>query len=234
VLGLVGVLTIAPFVLLAAVYSELPDPMPVHFDIRFEPDGWAAKGFRSVFAVPIIGLYVQGLFLLVKHGLVGAGAAISASAGDPWSQAKAEQVRANVGLIDWIRVIEAVLMAALVGGMMATAIPRFRPYASLAAVAAAVAGVALVVALVYWIARLVSLKRKIAGLPAPAGAAPDRDEANWRGGGLFYYNPSDPALFVEKRIGVGYTFNFGNRRAFLYLAYIVGLPILIVWVVGGL
>jgi H+/Cl- antiporter ClcA len=31
--------------------------------------------------------------------------------------------------------------------------------------------------------------------------------------GLFYYNPADPALWVEKRFGIGWTFNFGHPRA---------------------
>jgi uncharacterized membrane protein len=29
------------------------------------------------------------------------------------------------------------------------------------------------------------------------------------------YNPRDPALFVEKRIGLGLTFNFGNRMSWI-------------------
>ncbi len=29
--------------------------------------------------------------------------------------------------------------------------------------------------------------------------------------GIFYFNPSDPAVFVLQRFGIGYTFNFGNR-----------------------
>ena len=28
--------------------------------------------------------------------------------------------------------------------------------------------------------------------------------------GIFYSNPDDPALFVPKRFGIGYTLNFGN------------------------
>jgi Family of unknown function (DUF5808) len=31
----------------------------------------------------------------------------------------------------------------------------------------------------------------------------------WKAG-IFYVNPADPALFVEKRHGIGYTLNFGN------------------------
>ena len=52
----------------------------------------------------------------------------------------------------------------------------------------------------------------------------------WTGGGI-YYNPSDPAIFVQKRIGVGYTINFGNHRSWLYLglfaAGIIGLIFLL-------
>jgi uncharacterized membrane protein len=29
--------------------------------------------------------------------------------------------------------------------------------------------------------------------------------------GLFYYNPSDPTLFIQHRAGPGYTLNFANK-----------------------
>lgn len=32
----------------------------------------------------------------------------------------------------------------------------------------------------------------------------------WRGG-IIYYNPNDAALFVQRRDGVGFTINMGNR-----------------------
>ena len=51
----------------------------------------------------------------------------------------------------------------------------------------------------------------------------------WRGG-VFYVNPDDPALFVQKRYGIGYTLNFGNRWSWFVMALIlllVGLPIII-------
>lgn len=44
----------------------------------------------------------------------------------------------------------------------------------------------------------------------------------WKAG-IFYYNPADAALFVEKREGFGYTFNFANRWVWGLLAGIVGV-----------
>jgi uncharacterized membrane protein len=61
----------------------------------------------------------------------------------------------------------------------------------------------------------------------PSEATPDEC---WKLGAI-YYNPSDPALFVQKRIGFGYTFNFGNRMAWLlmggFAAGMVGLIFLL-------
>jgi uncharacterized membrane protein len=28
---------------------------------------------------------------------------------------------------------------------------------------------------------------------------------------MIYHNPNDPALLVEKRMGIGWTFNFANK-----------------------
>jgi uncharacterized membrane protein len=44
-----------------------------------------------------------------------------------------------------------------------------------------------------------------------------REHENHWVAGLFYYNPYDPAVMVPKRFGLGYTFNFANRRAWWML-----------------
>jgi len=40
---------------------------------------------------------------------------------------------------------------------------------------------------------------------------------------IFYYNPGDPALLVEKRTGMGYTLNFGNVWSWLLMAALVAI-----------
>jgi hypothetical protein len=52
-------------------------------------------------------------------------------------------------------------------------------------------------------------------------ATPDRA---WKVGGLFYFNPRDPAIWVEKRVGVGYTLNMGNVRAWLLMIGMMLVP----------
>jgi uncharacterized membrane protein len=49
-------------------------------------------------------------------------------------------------------------------------------------------------------------------------------DARWIGG-LFYFNPTDLTLLVEKRMGIGWTLNFGNPWSWLPL---IGIAIIVV------
>jgi uncharacterized membrane protein len=47
----------------------------------------------------------------------------------------------------------------------------------------------------------------------------------WR---LFYYNPDDPSLFVEKQFGYGLDMNFAHRSAWYLLLFLILFPTLVV------
>jgi uncharacterized membrane protein len=53
----------------------------------------------------------------------------------------------------------------------------------------------------------------------PSEETPD---ACWRGG-FIYYNPEDPAAFVQKRVGFGYTLNFGNRMVWVIAGVVLAV-----------
>jgi len=46
--------------------------------------------------------------------------------------------------------------------------------------------------------------------------------------GLFYYNPDDPSLFVEKRVGIGQDFNWAHRKSYLLFVFIILFPVLVI------
>src|SRR5271165_2473801 len=48
---------------------------------------------------------------------------------------------------------------------------------------------------------------RLAPTLTPGGPAGDRTPDSCWKWGIFYINPRDPALFVEKRFGIGYTIN---------------------------
>jgi uncharacterized membrane protein len=53
------------------------------------------------------------------------------------------------------------------------------------------------------------------------------DDEHWHAAAMFYVNRDDPALFVPKRFGIGWTVNLGNPRAILLLAGLVAVVILL-------
>ena len=62
------------------------------------------------------------------------------------------------------------------------------------------------------------------------------DSRNWIAG-LIYYNPDDPDLLVPKRLGYGWTINFGHPRGKLFLIVLIALillPIVLMIFVPGL
>jgi uncharacterized membrane protein len=68
---------------------------------------------------------------------------------------------------------------------------------------------------------------------APYDATPD---AMWRAGGLIYYNPADAAVLVPKRMGLGWTLNFGRPAAWWYLGVVLALAavsVVLQFLLGG-
>jgi uncharacterized membrane protein len=56
------------------------------------------------------------------------------------------------------------------------------------------------------------------------------DDTRWRAG-LFYVDRDDPSIMVEKRFGIGYTFNYGNPTAVL-ITSAVSVLLVTVGVIG--
>jgi len=58
--------------------------------------------------------------------------------------------------------------------------------------------------------------RRDARIPTDRPRVIFRDDDRYWYAGLFYNNPDDPAVFVPKRFGVGWTINFGHPRGRLF------------------
>jgi uncharacterized membrane protein len=69
----------------------------------------------------------------------------------------------------------------------------------------------------------------------PTSAIFRDDKRYWYGGGLFYYNPDDPEVFVPKRFGFGRTVNFGHPLGMLVMFAIVllGLALALLKTLSG-
>ncbi|PRY15943.1 DUF5808 domain-containing protein [Kineococcus rhizosphaerae] len=197
-------------------YDELPDPFPTHWGGAGVPDAYSAKGFWSVFGPLVAGAAVL-LFLLVLTRLVRV-APLRPRAGDadPLALPLARE-RAAQSLLGSVTLLATALICALAadGWLHPRRLEFFGP-------ALGVFGAGTVVAVV-----VCAVRSRVPATPSPAGGAqaPD-DDRFWRAG-LFYVNRDDPALLVPKRVGVGWTLNFGHR-----VGAVIGVGLLVLVAVG--
>lgn len=56
----------------------------------------------------------------------------------------------------------------------------------------------------------------------PSASHPYDDDAHWKLGAV-YFNPKDPAIFVEKRYGIGWTINYGQVKTWVILLGVIGI-----------
>ena len=211
-------LQLGPFALLGVAaaalwrrFDELPARVPVHVSITGEADRFAARSPVAVFGALAAGALLCAL-------LAGIGLALRRASRSVAASGEAERAEQAFKRLTMIVLVGAEYLVALSVAAIALsplfAATRLLPWLSLLEGAAAIA---IVVALV----RLGQGGTRRAAPTAEAGAPVGnrtRDE-RWKWG-LFYADGDDPALFVEKRFGIGYTLNFGNPWSWAMLVLV--------------
>lgn len=225
----VPIIFLAPVLALIYYYPALPERIPVHWDWRGQPDRWVQKSIGAVFFLPAMMAYLQGLFLLLKYGLMQTKLTLPADHTEEYFNLKEQALSANLGLIDWVRLIITVMMGSMVWKTVLLAFNTPPHLGLLATSVLIMSTVALLGVVAYYIFRLIAIDSRLKESTGRIYVEREDQSESWYGGGLCYYNPDDPAIFVEKKVGLGYTINFGNPRSVLFLVYLVGLPILLGW-----
>jgi uncharacterized membrane protein len=55
----------------------------------------------------------------------------------------------------------------------------------------------------------------------------DRNDSKYWKWGMIYINADDPAIWLPKRTGLGWTLNFAHKMSFVYLVLLLVLPTLV-------
>jgi uncharacterized membrane protein len=228
-----------PFLILAAIgtylalnWDRIPARVPIHWGVDGLPDGWAAKGLVSVFGCTAIGLMICLLVAGLGHGISRGVRRINST-----GAADSRETR-------FIRVISFFLLGteywlAVLLGLLSLAVLRADPQAPLPAFFPILAGQTLLIATIFfiiWRTGQGGWRLRPAGESESSNTAlpiGDRTPDECWKLGLIYFNPNDPALFVEKRFGVGWTLNCANPKSWIvfgailmFVAVAVSLPFL--------
>jgi uncharacterized membrane protein len=224
----------ATFLLLLYFYPRLPALIPVHWDAAGRADDWARKGLASVFFVPALGLYMQVFFLVLKYDISRAKMTLPDAHAEEYLRGKEQFLLANVRLLDWVRAGTAALFALISLMAITTSLPAFSRYDFWLNAAVGATAALMLAGIFYFIYRMMRVNTDLGARFGEDYVLRASDEQHWRHGGLTYHNPDDPALVVEKLVGLGYTINTAHPAARTRLLLFAGVPFFVVWAVVAL
>jgi uncharacterized membrane protein len=205
----IGMLT-ATALYLHANWQRLPERVPVHWGIDGMPNGWADRTWHGVYGPLAVCALISLFIILIAEAIIHASPRARVAGTEAWTT---RFRRANL-----------ILLVAGVWGVSAmislfALTPLFTDVSRPSALVWMIPLV-LVLSILPFTWQLVRVVRE---RDSGSDGTPD---ACWKFG-LLYYNPKDSALMVEKRFGIGYTVNFGNR-ALWWIVGIAALAILLV------
>ncbi len=207
-------------ILLALRYPTAPAVIPTHFDLTGHANGFATKSIWTFFSIVGVQLGVWVILTIFGAGLSMSRVAPSAGAvGESYRHMWARLVFViKTGTVIILSIADLLTTSNPPPGALAGPLAAL-PIALLVTILA----LTLTLALRYGQSGWRQLRRTGSPMPARGDTTPD---SAWKGG-LFYYNPDDPALFVEKRSGPGWTLNFGHPQAKLILIGLLLVPLVL-------
>jgi uncharacterized membrane protein len=192
-----------PFVWLAGValylqsqWYRLPERFPVHWGADGQPNGWATRSFQGVYGPLLLAAFMDVFFLLFAKALL---------------RVSRNTAMRHVTITILLLIMYPVSFTfGMVGLLPLTSFPMWLiPGVTLAFVAV----------LIVWAA--VKIRS-----PAVRDIVPEPQSDSYWKAGMFYFNPDDPAIFVSKRVGIGYTMNFANKMSWLVMVGILLIALL--------
>ncbi len=206
-------------------YTSLPDQIPTHWGPDGKPDAFTDKTYLSALTLPLVLLIMNGMFLGINELTRNSGIKLSAG------NVKASRVR-QLRLrkyTSWLLFFISIMISMLFTFLQFTTLYE-NSVSDLLIITMPLAFSALV--LVGTIILAVKVGKKDSDLDIEiieegSGEVINADDDQYWKGGLFYFNPEDPSIFVEKRFGVGWTMNFARPLGYFIL---IG-PLLIILIV---
>jgi uncharacterized membrane protein len=220
-----------PFALLAATaiwlhlhWGQIPEVFPIHWGANGQPNGWATRSFAGVYGPPLIGTVLCALMGFLAYAML------------RWSRPIRVGGAAGAGERRFRLVVVSILVATEYLLALTFVWTALLPLSHNQAgppglIPILVSALAFTVIIVVLTTRMGQGGTRLAGAAgagsqavAPVG---DRTPDKYWKLGLFYINRNDPALFVEKRFGIGFTLNFGHPGAWVFLAVLVAVTVAI-------
>ncbi|TDL33016.1 DUF1648 domain-containing protein [Jeotgalibacillus sp. S-D1] len=207
------------------LYEQIPQRIPMKYNFEGDVTNWADKSYRTVMIMPVMQIYLTLLFLFVNVIISRAKQQISAE------QPERSKKQNLIFRRRWSAFI-------IITGTALTAMFSLIQVANVYPVNQQVlVAVPLIFSIGVLIASiLISITTGQGGSRVRThgggeSAVIDRDDDHYWKLGQLYFNKNDPAIFLEKRFGVGWTVNLARPVAWVVFIVIIllaaGIPFLL-------
>lgn len=222
---------VASFALVAIVlivgalsYHSMPQRLPVHWNSLGAADSFAPKSVITAFIGPWVGLGVTASLLVLAYILRARGLRMQSEDGARFVERAAIEQWNTQGLLS----ATALLMT--IGALSLSLITWFAPGHT--AYIAGASGVTLAALLAAVLGYALISHRALAATFAESSVESPDDDDHWIAG-IIYANRENSAAFVPKRLGMGWTVNFG--RPIVVATTVVSVVLLLAaWVLVAL
>jgi uncharacterized membrane protein len=205
-------------------YPQLPERMPTHWNAAGQADGWQARSPWPVLSILLMMGFMHVMFLWLLVGMAQVPVRLPAERTEEYRAVRERYMWMWARFIGVMRLTVFLIFFGIVWASLFGIERQARGGAPPGMILVLVGTVGLFASLPWLLVKAFRLRaemRRIAGPGTMESVAPTE---GWIGG-MIYYNRNDPALWVEKRIGVGWTLNFAHPVSWAFLAFVILVPI---------
>lgn len=208
-------------------YPTLPEKIPIHWDFQGNIDGYMNKSIPSVLMMPGFQLLMGIIMYLSYYAMKKSKQKIDSKNPD-LSLKKNKIFRKTWGVFFLVSTVLLQLLFTVINMMVLGIVHDLKllNLVNIGVLGFIIAG-SIILSLVLGQG---GDRIKIHGKDDTVGYDMEDDKL-WKLGNSIYYNPDDPAIFVEKRVGVGWTANGGRPLGILLLILpfiIIGITLFLV------
>lgn len=216
------IIILIPVLIAFVFYDAISENIPINWDSQFEVSHSVPKSFWTVLAFPGLQLLMIPVLNFSNYSIVKSKQHLSPI--DPQKASENSRLFRKV----WSNTLFAITIATqlLISGMFLYSMFSGGEQMWIVAVIVVIFLVISIGLPLYVSIKYGQSGEKLLDEDEQYYEDPDQD-SNWKYG-LFYYNKDDPSVFVEKRFGIGPTFNYAKWQTWLIIAAIIIFTILII------
>lgn len=212
-------IAIVTMLTLLNAYELIPEQIPMQYDFSGEVTQYAEKSYRTVLIFPILQVYLTLLFLFINTIIAKAKQQVSAENPE-------RSIKQNIIFRRRWSAFTMISGTAVVSIFSLSALSMIYPVnPKLSIVVPCVVAIGIVTGAIILSLTTGQGGSRLKLSTGKNGEMINRDDDQYWKLGQFYFNKKDPAIFVEKRFGVGWTSNWAHPMSWIYLIAILGLAI---------